>query len=164
VLVVCPKTGEHLLVIEVRSSHSIGEAKRAAYEQSGLPWLEVSALHTIQRFRRAPLCPEDWGSRRFPSPPTQSRLFSDLSPSKVQHSSRGFVTAASVLAVTCNFTDRLLDNPLLFDREVARSDGWLTANIFAIRRPRAVSNGVPRCPQARSDRTAPVLLTRGPQV
>jgi hypothetical protein len=74
-LVLSRRTGVPLLAIEVRASHPVGIAKRAAYQHAGLRWIEVSALHTIRRYRRLPLCVEHWGGSGFPPPPEQPDLF-----------------------------------------------------------------------------------------
>jgi hypothetical protein len=73
-LVVCPVTERRLLAIEICASHPVGLAKLAAYAAEGLPWIEVRALHTMRRFRRAPLCAENWGGGSFPQPPLQQSL------------------------------------------------------------------------------------------
>lgn len=74
-VVSCPVTAQHLLVIEVRASHAIGSAKQQAYASAGLPWIEVSAAHVCNRRRRAPLCAEIWGGSGFPALPEQGQLF-----------------------------------------------------------------------------------------
>jgi hypothetical protein len=73
-LVACAHTGAPLLAIEVRASNAVGVEKRSAYQQAGLRWIEVSALHTIRRFRHAPLCVENWGGNDFPCSPMQRAL------------------------------------------------------------------------------------------
>ena len=74
VLVICPASGKRLLAIEVCASHPVGSTKQAAYAREGLPWIEVRALHAIQRFRRTPLCAENWYGSQFPDPPLQLSL------------------------------------------------------------------------------------------
>lgn len=73
-LVLCPRSGERLLVIEVRASHPVGRMKRRAYASACVPWIEVRAVHAISRFRRASLCVENWGGPGFGPPPHQASL------------------------------------------------------------------------------------------
>jgi hypothetical protein len=84
ILVLCKLTGQPILAVEICASHPIGPAKRAAYDVAGLPWIEVRAAHTCQRFRRRPLCAENWGGPKFPAPPFQTILWPAIDQAKVE--------------------------------------------------------------------------------
>jgi len=74
ILICCHDTDAPLIAIEVCASHPVGAVKRAAYEIAGLTWIEVRAMHTVRRFRKQPLCAENWNGRDLPMPPHQRVL------------------------------------------------------------------------------------------
>ena len=74
VMIVSPATGRPLLAVEVCASYPVGTVKRAAYAHAGIPWVEVRALQVIGRFRKRPICAENWAGPQFPRPPSQLTL------------------------------------------------------------------------------------------
>jgi hypothetical protein len=74
ILISCPETGRALLAIEVCATHPVGATKQAAYARAGVQWVEVRAMQVICRFRRRPICAENWSGATFPEPPGQLAL------------------------------------------------------------------------------------------
>lgn len=70
----CNRTGQVLLLIEVWNTHAVSEAKRRAFANAHLPWIEVRAIQVLSRLTNKPLPVIDWGGLE-PNPPTQHHLF-----------------------------------------------------------------------------------------
>jgi hypothetical protein len=71
----CIRTGRPLLMIEVWHSHAVSPRKRRAYNEHGLPWVEVKSWHVLYRYRNRPLPILDWGGVGMPDGPFQGALF-----------------------------------------------------------------------------------------
>lgn len=74
-IVRCRRTGRVLLVVEVWHSHAVTPRKKAAFNQAGLPWIEVLSWHVLARRRRFCLPVLDWGGALLPPAPEQFGLF-----------------------------------------------------------------------------------------
>lgn len=74
ILIRCARSGVPLLAIEVCASHPLGERKRLSYSRAAITWIEVRALHTLNRFRRMPVCAQDWSGPSLPREPKQLTL------------------------------------------------------------------------------------------
>jgi hypothetical protein len=70
-LIRCATTNVPLLAIEVCASHPVGERKRLLYSRAAITWIEVRALHTSSRFRKMPVCAQDWSGSLLPTEPLQ---------------------------------------------------------------------------------------------
>lgn len=73
----CARTQRPLLLIEVWHSHAVNPTKRRAYNELGIPWVEVKSWHVLQRYRKRPLAILDWGGMGMPDAPCQGSLFAD---------------------------------------------------------------------------------------
>ena len=73
----CARTQRPLLLIEVWHSHAVNPTKRRAYNELGIPWVEVKSWHVLQRYRKRPLAILDWGGVGMPDAPFQGSLFAD---------------------------------------------------------------------------------------
>lgn len=71
ILISCALTKVPLLAIEVCASHPVGERKRLVYSRVAITWIEVRALHTLSRFRKMPVCAQDWRGSLLPTEPMQ---------------------------------------------------------------------------------------------
>ncbi len=71
----CARTHRTLLLIEVWHSHAVSSSKRKAFNELGIPWVEVNSWHVLQRFRKRPLPILDWGGAGMPNAPFQGALF-----------------------------------------------------------------------------------------
>lgn len=69
--------GPIVLLIEVRHTHAVKGRKRTAFNQAGIPWIEVRSWHVLSRRRKQPLPVLDWGGGTLPQPPHQGALFED---------------------------------------------------------------------------------------
>jgi hypothetical protein len=86
--VLCARTGRPILLIEVWHTHAVSRKKRRAYNELGLPWIEVKSWHVLQRFRSRPLPILDWGGKGMPDGPFQGMLFDQEEPVPSRPTSR----------------------------------------------------------------------------
>ena len=80
----CARTHRPILLIEVWHTHAVNRNKRRAYNELGLPWIEVKSWHVLQRFRSRPLAILDWGGAGMPDAPFQGDLFETDDASALQ--------------------------------------------------------------------------------
>jgi hypothetical protein len=71
----CARSRRTILLIEVWHTHAVNQKKRRAYNELGVPWIEVKSWHVLQRFRSRPLPILDWGGVGMPDAPFQGALF-----------------------------------------------------------------------------------------